>query len=99
MADLWEQAASEYKGPKKAAASSSSQSSDPWEQAAREHAATNGPAVPGTEKLGGQPPPIAKAPLPKPLAGPPMSVGQRALQNLPLSVAFLPEKLTQMTPG
>lgn len=56
--------------------------------------AAGSPPVPGTEKLGGAPPAAPKAPLPSGLAGPPLGIMGRALENLPRSVAgvsrFLP---------
>src|ERR1700676_1856877 len=56
--------------------------------------------VPGTEKLGGQPPAAGTMPPPpKALQGPPMSVGQRALHNLPLSIARLPERMNPLAHG
>lgn len=53
--------------------------------------------VPGMEKLGGQPPAAGAKPAPpEALQGPAPSIGQRALENLPLSVALLPGKFAKI---
>lgn len=52
--------------------------------------------VPGTEKLGGQPPAAGAKPAPPlPLQGKPLGVGARALQNLPGSALNAAENFTK----